>query len=410
MAKYSKVASNTAMLYIMNIAKIVLSLVTLPYLTRVLSEEAYGLTAYVKSCMTYIQLIIDFGFILSSVKDIVNANGDKIKIGYITGNTFMAKLILSAASAGVMIVMCLSMELLKTNLMFVWLCFLSTVMTAFLADFLFRGIEKMHFITIIYLVTKTISTVLTFIIVKNDASLMWIPVLDIIANSVAIAITLVIINKLDIKIRVSGIKDCFSMIADSFTYFLSNIATTAFSALNTLLIGIYITDLKQVAYWSLCMSMINAVQSMYTPICNGIYPHMVKEKSLKFIHKILLIFMPIVTAGCVFSIIMAKFALYIVGGEKYVEACTLFRLMIPILFFSFPSMLYGWPTLGAIDKAKQTTASTIASAAVQITGLGILIATKHFTVISLAVLRVFTEFSLMFVRMCITYRHKACFK
>ena len=33
---------NTTMLYIMNITKIILPLVTLPYLTRVLSKDCYG--------------------------------------------------------------------------------------------------------------------------------------------------------------------------------------------------------------------------------------------------------------------------------------------------------------------------------------------------------------------------------
>ena len=79
----------------MAVVKLILPLLTLPYLTRVLSEEAYGLVSYVKSCMTYMTLIIDFGFILSSVKDIVNANGDLDKIGKIAGNTFFSKFLLA---------------------------------------------------------------------------------------------------------------------------------------------------------------------------------------------------------------------------------------------------------------------------------------------------------------------------
>ena len=75
--KVSNVVNNTAMLYIMSIAKLIFPLLTFPYLTRVLSEDAYGFVSYTKTCMNYMQLIIDFGFILSSVKDIVNANGDK---------------------------------------------------------------------------------------------------------------------------------------------------------------------------------------------------------------------------------------------------------------------------------------------------------------------------------------------
>ena len=51
MKEEKKVVGNTIMLYIMTIAKMIFPLLTLPYLTRILSEEAYGFVSYVKSCM-----------------------------------------------------------------------------------------------------------------------------------------------------------------------------------------------------------------------------------------------------------------------------------------------------------------------------------------------------------------------
>ena len=72
----SNVIKNTMMLYGMSIAKIVFPLLTLPYLTRVLSVESYGVVSYVKAVMQYMQLVVDFGFMLSGTKDIVNAKND----------------------------------------------------------------------------------------------------------------------------------------------------------------------------------------------------------------------------------------------------------------------------------------------------------------------------------------------
>ena len=408
MAK-SKVASNTVMLYVMTVAKLIFPLLTMPYLTRVLSEEGYGFVSYVKSCMTYMQLIVDFGFILSSVKDIVKANGDNQKIGQIAGNTVVSKILLGIVAAVALIVMCFAIDILRINTTFVVLSFVTVFTTAFLADFLFRGIEKMHYITVTYLVAKTISTALTFVLVKDDSTMMWIPILDIISNLISIAIAFAIIKKLKIKISFTGLKDCFNMIKDSFSYFLSSVATTAFAALNTLLIGIYITDLTEVANWSLCLTIISAIQGLYTPITNSVYPHMIKAKDLKFIHKILLIFMPVVIVGCVICYYFADLALFIVGGEKYVEASGLFRLMIPILFFSFPAQVYGWPTLGAIGKVKQTTISTTVTAIVQVLGLALLMIIDKFTLNALAILRFSTEALMMIIRMSMTYKNRKSF-
>ena len=42
MSKENRIVRNTAMLYLMNIAKLVLPLLTIPYLTRVLSTGGYA--------------------------------------------------------------------------------------------------------------------------------------------------------------------------------------------------------------------------------------------------------------------------------------------------------------------------------------------------------------------------------
>ena len=64
----NKMVMNTTMLFLMNVAKLVFPLLRLPYLTRVLSVECYGVVAYVKSIMTYVQVFVYFGFVLSTTK------------------------------------------------------------------------------------------------------------------------------------------------------------------------------------------------------------------------------------------------------------------------------------------------------------------------------------------------------
>ena len=117
MAK-GKVVQNTVMLYLMNFAKIALPLITLPYLTRVLSLNNYGTFTYVKTVMTYMQLIIDFGFLFSATKDIVEAGKDKKKIGSITGNVLIAKFILSFFSLLFLIILIIFIPLLRRNILF----------------------------------------------------------------------------------------------------------------------------------------------------------------------------------------------------------------------------------------------------------------------------------------------------
>lgn len=401
----NKVFQNTIMLYIMNITKLVLPLITLPYLTRILSVDSYGVVTYVKSIMTYMQLIIDFGFILSATKNIVRANNNKKKIGIITGNVILGKIILSIVSFLTLVIMLICIPILRENSIFTLLSFLPVFLTTFLLDFLFRGIEKMEVITYRYLIMKGIATILTFVFVKNDGDLMFIPLLDVLGTVIAILWVNKTLKKIGVKILFSKFKDVINSLKESFSYFLSNIATTAFSALNTVIIGIVLTK-NDIAYWSIVMQLINAVQALYSPVIDGIYPQMVRDQKIGLVRKTVIIFTPFVLVGCGITFFGASLILGIIGGHKYVLAGNLLRMMIPVMFFSFYSMLFGWPVLGAIDKVKETTLTTIATSIVQVFGLILLLFAGKFTLVSLTILRAITEFTLLVLRLiyCLKYR------
>ena len=390
----SNVIKNTMMLYGMSIAKIVFPLLTLPYLTRVLSVESYGVVSYVKAVMQYMQLVVDFGFMLSGTKDIVNAKNDHEKLEKEVGDILLARVLLAAAAFVALLGMTAVIPLLRTNIGYTLLAFVTVFLSVFLFDYFFRGIEKMQVITLRFVTMRGIATALTFVFVHSDKDILFVPLLDAVGSLVAVILVFVELKKENIKIHFSGVSTAWKKLKNSFVYFASNMATTAFGALNTLLIGAFLPA-TEVAYWSVCMQLIGAVQTMYTPITDGIYPEMIKTKSWKFIKRLLMIFMPIVFAGSAFSIAVAPYVLQIVGGEQYIAATSLFRTLVPVLIFSFPGIVLGWPTLGALDKAAQVTKTTILSAVVQVASLLLLIATGHFTVMWIAIFRCVTEFVLM---------------
>ena len=107
--------------------------------------------------------------------------------------------------------------------------------------------------------------------------------------------------------------------------------------------------------------------------------------------------------------VAAKYALLILGGKQYVDAASILRALVPVLFFSFPSMLLGWPSLGAIGKQKETTITTVVTAIVQVAGLAVLIICNHFTLINIAFLRGITEALLCFLRLRYVYEFRKGF-
>ncbi len=406
--KKNRIIHNTMMLYIMNIAKLIFPLVTLPYLIRILSVDKYAVVTYVKAVMVYVQLIIDFGFLLSATKDIVNSGDDKTKIGKITGNVILGKCILSGISLIFLLILSSMVPMLKHNMLYTLLSFTYVALSVFLVDFLFRGLEKMQVITIRYLITRSITTLLTFVIIRNDNDIIFIPLLEILGNVVAIIWVWYEVKKTGIRVRVSSLESALIMLKESFVYFVSNMASTAFGALNTLFVGFFCTS-TDVAFWGLAMQFVEAVQAMYTPVTNGVYPQMVREKKLKLIKNVMMVFMPIVVAGCLVVYCGADDILLLIGGAKYADAAPLLKWFIPLLFISFPATLFGWPVLGAIGKSKETTKTTVITAMAQVLGLILLIVIDRFTLINLAILRAMTELLMCCMRMRYCYKYRELF-
>ena len=360
--------NNTISLYIMNIVKLIFPLFTLPYLTRVLSTQTYGVVTYVKSLIVYVQLFLDFGFLLSATKNIVMAKGDKNKINSIIGNTLFEKVLLGVIASILYLIACILIPILKNNFLFCLMYFLSSLATIFILDFLYRGIEKMNLVAIPYIISKIVTLICTFLLVKDDKNL---------------------------KV--------------SFVYFISNFATTIFGALTTILAGFYVS-IEEIAFWGICMQILSAAKALYNPLTNSLYPYMIRKKDLELIKKISIFMIVPMFFGIIIVIFGNEIVMKIIGGNKYIAAGPILVYLLPAFVFSFYSMLYGWPVLGSIDKIKETSISTIFASIFQVVGLLFLIIMNKFTLKYLALCCSFTEYMLFALRIGIVYKNIKLFK
>jgi PST family polysaccharide transporter len=219
MQKENKVLiNNTIMMYLMCIAKLVIPLISLPYLTRVLSVDCYGSVSFVKSIVNYFQILIEFGFMLSATKDIVDIIKNKGNPNKAIGDTLFAQIFLCVISLVGMIVLCLCMDILEGFVLFALLSLVVVFLSIFLFEYVFKAYEQMGKIAIRYVLMKIIALILTLIFVKNDSHVILMPIFDIVASLVAIVMVILQMKKLGVGVDFSfkRIKDGFISLKNSF--------------------------------------------------------------------------------------------------------------------------------------------------------------------------------------------------
>ena len=398
MIKLSQVKKNTFWLAIFQLAKMVFPFLILPILTRRLSVETYGNLTFIKTVMNFLQIFLDFGFMLSATKEIAKIKNDTNQIQQIMADTLLARLLLGGIGFLLIIILSFFFPILGHNFLFTITSYLTVFLSIFLFDFLFRGLEIIHVMAIRFIIMKTISFLLTIFFVRQDHQIILIPLFDILSSVIAIILVAFELQKRSFRLIRPKLKSSIYSLKISLIYFLSDVSATAFNAISTIIIGLVFSS-TEVALFGVSIQIIGAIQALLGQLSSGIYPIMVRQKSRKFIQQIFQKTIPLVFLFTGLIIILLPLALQVLAGDKYAAAHPIIQILAITIFFSFINTLLGWPTLGVINQQNKVTLSTIISTIFNLVSLILLYLSSNLNLYSVAITRVITEIILFCIRL-----------
>ena len=108
LSKNGRLAKNTIMLFVLTFSNYLFNFITVPYQTRVLGPAVYGNLGFATSIMSYFQLLLDFGFMLSATEDISKNREDHSYVSRVLTCVTWCKAGLIALSFSALAVLCLT--------------------------------------------------------------------------------------------------------------------------------------------------------------------------------------------------------------------------------------------------------------------------------------------------------------
>ena len=368
--KHNTFYKNTLWQYGLQILKYLFPLLLIPYLTRILGTEGYAVYAYVLSFMGVVQTIADFGFTLSGTKKVVDLRGDTAALSRLVGAITVARLMLLCGLFFCVMVVTRFIPIMAENTVYVIWAFFATAGRTVLPDFIFQGNERMGPLTTRYFASKGVQVALTILLVRGPGDLILVALADVRSEIVDIAWSYRAQKRLfGVGIARPTFKESFEELRVSAIYCVSNVSSSLFSGFTTVIIGLAITSKTDIAFWSLTLTTVNAVQSLYTPIANSLYPHMIKNRDFGFARKLALVALPVLVLGIVAYCALSKPIMLVLGGPEYVGGAHVMWMISPIFIFSFYGILIGWPVLGAMGHVKELTVSTLFTGIVNVVSL-----------------------------------------
>ncbi|MBQ4282999.1 MAG: oligosaccharide flippase family protein [Lachnospira sp.] len=393
------VLKNTVMLYILTLSNYVFGFITVPYLTRVLGATVYGNVGFGLAFATYVQLFLDFGFILSATAAVAKVSDDKERVSKIFTAVTICKFILIVLSLVIVMVLCFTVPKFNADYKLYILFWLYMAVNCLIPDFLYRGLEQMEVITIRTVIMKAIFTVCIFLFVKSPEQYYAVPVFYMLGALTAVIMAYVhVFGKLGVGFKKVSWAEVWKSMKDSSAFFLSRIASTIYTALNTIIFGFVYNGSPILGYYSASEKVISAGRGAIAPVSESIYPYMVKKKNYGMVKKVIFIGEAILIAGCTFVFVLAEPLCAIAFGEEYRGAANILRCMLPMIILALPTYVIAFPVLTPLGMVKYANLSTIIGAVCQVIGLLVLYATGVINVYNVCILSCFVELIVLLIR------------
>ncbi|MBC2170353.1 oligosaccharide flippase family protein [Listeria booriae] len=406
-----RLLENTIFLYALTFSGYFFSLITVPYQTRILGPEFYGKVGFAVAMMTYFRLVIDFGFILSATADVAKNREDAQKVASIYTAVMYAKGLLTALSFVVLLGICYAVPMLRQDMFLYLLTFASVAVSAFLPDFLYRGLETMKRITIRTLIIQAFFVLMIFLFLKTPQHYYFVPLFTLIGNAVALLFVQRHVSR-QLKIKFVRLEKGYlwQTIQKSSPFFFSRISATIYQVTNTLFLGLmYSPGSAKVGMYVASDRLIGTAKTTFSPLADSLYPYMVKNRDFRLLKKIIWIIMPPVIIICTVLSIYANECMALFLGPAFYGAGSILRLLLPIVAITPLVYMLGFPTLSPMGLAKHANLSTVVSAVVQLVGLSILFLTGTFSVQTLCMMTVLSQFTVLVYRVFIVWKNRHIF-
>jgi O-antigen/teichoic acid export membrane protein len=326
---------NIFSLFLLQGSNYFITLLTLPYLTRVLGVEGFGIYSLIISFAQYFIIIIDFGFNLSASKKIAEHQNEPEYISKIFFETLYSKLILCVISIlGVGLLIIINPHhVIQSELVYIIIMLIGT---ALMPVWFFQGIEKLSVVTNLTIMAKLVLLPLLFIFVQNNSDVKYAIIIQSSLNlfSGIIAIIYIYKQKLIMFVNFSNLK-IVDTLKDSFPVFCATLSNSLYTMSTTIIIGIF-SSIYQVSIFTAADRVKGAILGVFLILGNAFYPRINsllvnnKEKAYSLIRKIFYWQGALCIIITIFVINFSKLITEILFGNEYSEVSYLLILFSPV--------------------------------------------------------------------------------
>jgi O-antigen/teichoic acid export membrane protein len=247
-------------------------LITVPYLTRVLGVEQYGVLGTAMSIVAYLTLVTDWGFSFSATQAVARSADDPDALRRIFWDTISAKSVLAAVCLIGFLPMIFLVPQLKAFADVLLLSLLPVISGVVTANWFLQGIERFVGFASAMLIGRLSCVPLIFVFVHSPADTKTAVLIQgfsfLVPAIASFALAVRAVPLAPMRLRLSG---AFDQIRSGGHLFLSQAAISLYTRSNLVILGLMAGPIQAGLFFG-AERLRLAVQGLISPVSTAFYP------------------------------------------------------------------------------------------------------------------------------------------
>jgi len=371
----TSVRRNFIVLMSLQISTYVVPLLTLPWLTRILSPGGYGQLSFALAFTMYFVTFSNYGFYLTATPQIAIHRHDRTQRSKIFWATFLAQALIMVTGFVVLLTLTLIFKRLADDRELLVIGYGMVFGAILLPTWYFQGVEDLRVISGLVFIGRALSVPAMFLLVRGKGDIYWAMGVNATVPTLSgIGVFIYLFARREIEFIRVPLSDIFAVIRDGWRVFMATAVADFYASSNTVVLALLSGNVAA-GYFAAGDKLIRAALGMLSPLKTAAYPHIsylmhhAREDAFAFLRKMLVVQGVIVFTMSLTIFLAAPYAVKILYGPQFLPTVDVLRWMAFVPFMAGLTDVLGVQTMLPLGLKVQFSRVLLASGVLNFTVL-----------------------------------------
>jgi len=331
---------------VLQVANYLIPFLVLPIISRILGATLFGSVSYAQNIVSYLTLLVNFGFEYSATRQIALAGEDREAKRRIFWAVLSVKALLLLLSFAILAILPLFIPRITADpALYIYTALINVGIVLFPTWYL-QGEQQMDKMAWANFFIKLLGAALVLLLVREASAYRLYPLLLSVASILVGGCALIyVIRHFGLGGFVCTREALREVVSPSWPIFLNNLFGSLYTTVNMTLLGIYVAD-NIVGYFSAAQKLVMAlIMVVVLPVSISVFPEISrrfeesKESGIAFLKRAMLYAGSAAAVVSLATYLVAPLAIRIVYGADFTPAVQILRWLSPIPFLVMTATL-----------------------------------------------------------------------